>query len=607
MIRILFSVLCLCFLNWPNVVGQVFSIFELDKYEKQAKNSPVLSGDYVEINSILVLQFEKDRLFEEMQAFSGGKKNLKTQLSQLQHILESRNVLEDAIKEFSETPGLSSLEALGTATANFLEKIEKNPDTKALYEAYSKEYTAKFVETSLYSPITFNSIDYIDTPQSDIDRDDIPLREAYILDQFGKKAQSLAQELQKALTDDEIHLVLSGEIITKNGPRPIKLSKEFDSYDADVFTVPRWQSELSEVAKKQFQAIDSLTNSSDNSLKLDAAQLERVSETFGNSVECLTGLVEREGEYPGDDNDTASEESNELIKNYFKLLKALEGSYEALVSALDWKATNQDFAVRIKGEFETTLANFQNLKAFVKDNQNALAANQNFEDLTSCISTVKKNLENLQKVAYLSSSFQSFNQTNESLDWLSDKLKRLNYDAVPRESFIDLRITGQRENGDQIKIEAFLEKKTQDRDDVIRKRIDWRIFKLQQIGLYSVMKPLLLLANPSGDGRNDAISGEKFQFAASYSFLFKFGSRRSKGINEIWQPCLGVNLGALDFNTDANPEFSIALEFTFLRDYFSTGYGYNFGVNEQFFLLGFRLPIGAFPLPILNEVESQNY
>ena len=99
-------------------------------------------------------------------------------------------------------------------------------------------------------------------------------------------------------------------------------------------------------------------------------------------------------------------------------------------------------------------------------------------------------------------------------------------------------------------------------------------------------------------------ANKRFQFAPSYSVLFKFGSRTSKAINEIWQPSIGVNFGALDFNTDAVPEFSTALEFTFLKDYFSFGYGYNFGADADYFMVGFRIPVGTLPLPMFNNIES---
>ena len=99
----------------------------------------------------------------------------------------------------------------------------------------------------------------------------------------------------------------------------------------------------------------------------------------------------------------------------------------------------------------------------------------------------------LNVASRIKSIFSSSKEAADAADDLGEQIKRLNFNAIPDNSQIDLKNTGQRANGDQIKIRAILEKPAVAGAQPERKVIERRSFKVQQIGLYSrVRTPALI-------------------------------------------------------------------------------------------------------------------
>jgi len=112
----------------------------------------------------------------------------------------------------------------------------------------------------------------------------------------------------------------------------------------------------------------------------------------------------------------------------------------------------------------------------------------------------------------------------------------------------------------------------------------------------------LIFADPLGEP--GLSSGSRFQAGPSYSVLLKRGSRKSEIKNRLFLLSYGVNVAALDFDHDDNPEFGIGLAGSILADYLQLGIGYNIPDDQSYWFLGIRLPLPTFPLSGGAVVES---
>ena len=590
------SILWLCAMS-TSLTAQVFSIYELDQYKdgEPVPGSEVKTGAYADINATLVLKFDKEALAEEMLSFSGGNDSITHQLEILESVLRSQTKIFQAFQG-PVREDLTTLNQLAELMSNYFDELGQNEDIRQLYNQYSADYRKTYSRREIRQAGTQG----------------VPYREVYIMSRFDQKLAELAANVGAILDDSNVRFLLTGRLITDNGSRPIKLSDDFDKLRGDVFIVPRWQMQLKPRDLQQLATIDSLSRSLNalveskgENLKLwleQSLQADDCFEQLRTEFRALPQTVSALGQ-------SADTELKSLVDTATLLLDQLKDQYTSGQTIANG-ITGIDVLENFSGELNNTA---QNIDGFlqVMDNRlmmsfSTLRADTNVVRLENVYDNCRAQLDHdrraiLGVVQKLGGLFKSAHKSSNTADRLGPKIKRLNYDAVPKESWVDLRNTGRRKNGDEVRITASLEQIVG--NDTLRTTIQRTSFKVQQIGVYSVVKPMLLLANPVGSGENVNLADSKFQFGPSYSILFKFGSRNRRSINEVWQPAFGVNFGTLDFDTEGTPEFSAAAEFTFLKDYFSVGYGYNFGVSEPYFMLGFRLPVGAIPLPLFNEVE----
>lgn len=590
------------------VQTQVFSLYDSALYDTLTKAGQIENNRYADINGTLLLKVDKQALLAEMGAFAQIGNDLSDQLSQLHFLLENELEIMSRFQAYRSDPSLGSLNALAEEMVVFEGKIRTMADMRTLYQKYNDLYFQTYTRTQIRN-----------AGQAETANNGVPNRGEFILVQLQQYAADLAQRIAAAVDDRQVKVIFSGYIRNEKGWRPVKLSDDFDTKAEEVYNVPRWQTQLTAEDRARLERIDSLANSLNQlwdarsediknwlkeafsaddclrslevALKQLPATLTSLADTVQAEFQAIIGeavaIVEDLGkQYLSAESASSNITSIELLEGFSQQLNATVTDIEALISGIDDRLLNRLKTLPQTPEIQSLVATYTGCKKDLQKDR-------------EMILTITRRLKNLFASGSASAKF--------SLQ-LGDDLRRLSYDTVPEQSYIDLQSTGQRKNGDQMKIVATLEDSTAT-GTAARKVIDTRLFKLQQIGLYSVIKPMLLLANPfNGPGDNSGVMLEKkkYQFAPSYSLLFKFGSRKSKAINEIWQPAVGVNFSALDFDTEGTPEFGAAFEFTFLKDYFSMGGGYNFALGEEYVMFGFRLPIGALPLPMFNAVETNN-
>jgi len=582
-----------------SVFGQIFNLYELDQYNKDPNTKPIQDGNYADINSTLFIKFNKDSIADAIREFTGGDTISLDELRQLKVVLTNQVDILKGFKSYGEDPTLESLNDLAVQMNKFFNEAEKYPEIEDLYNEYSAQYNKVYTRQQIRTA----------------GKNGIPFRDEYIFVQMAKKATSLAQSIKNGIGNEKISFLLSGRMSTSTGTRDIKLSDDFDTFTADSYTVSRWQTQLTKEGKKQLEQIGQLSTTLNNLMVAKSSDTKNwLKDSFG-AGDCLKDIVARLKSIPQTISTLAPQlatQVKDIVEQPYEQAKALDQKYTnnlANVPGLTSTALLEGFNNNLNSTADSIESLITTMDGKLMGVLKSLPSNPEIAVFITTFDSCKVELNAdkdkiLNIVHRLSSLFGHSKKAADSAGDLGDQIKRLSYDAIPTDSQFDLKGTGQRANGDQIRIRAILEEPAKAGAQPLRKTIEIKSFKVQQIGLYSRVRPLLLLANPIGDGPNIDLAGKKFQFAPSYSILFKFGSRTSKAINEIWQPSFGVNFGALDFNTDAVPEFSTALEFTFLRDYFSVGYGYNFGADAKYFMVGFRIPVGALPLPMFNDIQS---
>lgn len=175
----------------------------------------------------------------------------------------------------------------------------------------------------------------------------------------------------------------------------------------------------------------------------------------------------------------------------------------------------------------------------------------------------------------------------ESLLKLGDEVFKLPLENIPDQVTLDLTRTVVRKDGDRLSFKAVLTKTSAEKGKQEEKTIDFTSIGLYQIGLHNSIQAVLILAdNVSGEFN----SKKQFQFDPSYSVLFKLGSRKNSFYNDFVELGLGVNMATLDFNNDDNPEVGMGLVLSAFKDYLQVGYGRNFGVDQNYWFFGIRLP-----------------
>ena len=193
---------------------------------------------------------------------------------------------------------------------------------------------------------------------------------------------------------------------------------------------------------------------------------------------------------------------------------------------------------------------------------------------------------------------------------LSDKVERFSIDKIPDEGNVDLRYLGKRDEGNELYFKAVLETKPKEGEEKVQTvTVDQKYFILFKM-VYIKLKPALIFAAPllKKTGRAEhgiTLSDKKtFQAVASYSVLFKFGSRKSVAYNRFLRIGIGLNVAALDFNQDSNYEVGLGLVLSGFNDFVQLGVGRNMDIDANYFFFGINLPIGEISLPKIGAGGS---
>ncbi len=580
--------------------AQVIRLHELERYNRGDSLQAIRNGDIVEINATIRLELNKVAIAEEARRFAGVPAVDLVKLEDLRDLLRDQ---VEILRLFNAQPDGEDVEGLydlAELMNDYLDKIANAPLLRQYYNDAGTRYDQAYPRSR--------------DRAARIQRGEIPMREAFIFMEFSKLANHLAKQAAGELPDGEVRFLLAGFLRTSQGAsRPVKLSEEFDTYEGQFYSVPRWEIALSEEGKQTLNQITQLSDSLRIAAMDKSFSVKNWLKTGIQSDDCLKSLpslwndviqgVEEAVPTKAAEVEAVLLRPLNLVGDLLKSLNQIQSDGGAPVALLETFNRNLGTTIDSLGVL-LQLLDEDLLQSLDLGPATEPIVQRAISSLVACRDNLAQDLSNLRKIRHtFTHMIGGARMAAQSAEIIGNEVRRLPIDLVPAESFIDLRYAGPRANGDQVVIKAILER--EDGGKKQQKPMDQRLFTLQQIGLYSIVKPMLVLADPLIDNAGVQLRS-RFQFAPSYSLLFKWGSRKSKAFNQVWSPGLGFNFSATDFNLDGVPEFGAAFEFTFLRDYLAGGLGYNFGADASYFFMGFRLPIAAVPLPVFNNVDVQN-
>jgi len=583
---------------------EIVTLYEAQFYDAAVPDSnQVANAGIVDINSDLIVRIDKMEVMRRMGELFPVQKNIWANIDELTALLRNQNeilqLFNQSLEETDDAPNFDLYSQLAFLQLQFLEDIQQSPfllnlNTEA-EDAYLKKY-GRFPAAS-------------DPPQ-----------ELFILQYFAEKskeyAEAAAAKAEETFTNSDVRFLMAGFLISNNDQRPIHLNKRVDTYEPEAYVVPRWVYTLSEGDLEELQAAADVAESLQNTSQISLEQIIQLIQNTIASDDCLATLQEEfdklQDRIPAISQNAQQQIENLVEDTYSQLerallsLKALQGENEELSSMELLSAFNQnvsncrDNLVPFGQSFTT---NFQSRLETIADSvMNQLEIDNLLSAHAACLDAIQADLELLDQLGgvlggVIAPSAESAQATLE----ITDNIRRLRPNEIPEQFTLRLSRTGRRANGDQIEILALAE--VPGAEDPLL--LETRFFTMQQIEIYSEAKVMVTLANPfAGNGNIDLES--EFQFAPSYSVLFRWGSRKSKAWNNFWNVGIGLNFAAPDFDTDGIPEFGAGLVVTSFKDFVSTGLSYNFGVGAPYYFVGFRVPFTSTVLPVLNSVDVES-
>ncbi len=422
-----------------------------------------------------------------------------------------------------------------------------------------------------------------------------------LFDLLQSEINSIESEYKSAIEQNKIFFRL-GTFVNE---APVHL-EGFDSYkEGDYYFVPPFITTIPADQKLDFEKYQKLAkDANDDAMK---AFSEKLQEVVNPILDSLKQVIENKFSVPLStfenaisNLDTVSIEVKTEIAHNKLVISNFKASVELIIAYSKNDVKQPDFVKNLVESIIQASDDFKALEQSLNNSTTTLGKlgtitryKSALIDFTASYNIGKKIVaEQIEAIKgfYDSKNLLQISLTQkiaESLLKLSDDVFKLPLENIPGQVTLDLTRTVVRKDGDRLSFKAVLTKASPEMGKQEEKTIYFTSIGLYQIGLHNSIQAVLILAdNLSGEFN----SRKQFQFDPSYSVLFKLGSRTNSFYNDFVELGLGVNMATLDFNNDDNPEVGIGLVLSTFKDYLQVGYGRNFGVDQNYWFFGLRLP-----------------
>lgn len=564
---------------FPVSFAQILSVTE--SYKGDKRTISIDDKQIIEINSTLEVQVSKENLLDAIQS----------QFPELSETVEMESrllQLEQALR--NQSAAISILEnQLATAEEqktffeimdDFFNEIQSNPYLSNRYEELSAEFftTQSIAEGAQLEPYIF----------SNLNNDILNIEEELQTVEAQKYTVSVVAFKKDASGGDRVHI------------------QNYDTYtNRDFFTVERWVTGLSDDDKQRLQELAEIARENNQrEFELFRTLKGKLLEEFP-SIACFVGFKTNSVEV------IKSIELDDVIPAEIKLkiaeIQSAINQFETLYQLLktDIRQWNITVILNIKQQAQILYEHLQSINTEFSDVQtliNQTAIVPKFQPLISefqiCYTQVQLDLVKLQNGIALLFGLQNNYIANKAI---GDEVLKFSVDNLPEKGYINLKGTGERQNGDELLIEMILRTPStvENAPDQIFV-LEQREFTMLLLGPRSEVAVGLIFANPFDKDGLNLESNRDFFYAPSASLLLKFGSSKSYFYNEFLDFGVGLNFASPDFNTDGSPEFGVGIIGTAFKDILSVGINYNTTIDNFYWFFGINLPFNLPGIPVNN-------
>jgi hypothetical protein len=572
------------------------SVLSVEERDLDNRSRAVAKGvGVVDINSTIVLQLDKAALRVEL-----AKRFPETPAEEIKTV----RLIQQQIRE-----GLDALPDMGKALVAWSDPAARTAEkTAALRAAVGRVADAA-------SPILKHATQQSPELEAEIEKRlaNLPsMTESYaaVFEAAAVYVERLARDVDKRLTEQGIYLQMGAWLDYAGASTPIHLPG-FDTLpEAEFNEIERWQltALLSPENKALFDAAQQAARDINSREKsISTLFKESLPEALVNLVkadhQCLKQLddplrtLQGAGETALVQLRTEIDEARRAVDDFVDFARTLQARYSDLRLASigdlptlyssvrtdvdDLRARATDLTGRLRRLQDSISKIASSLAAQSRD-----ASNQFNAKAKECADGITAHLGDLQGFVNVLVNGREIGAG--SLKY-SEKVLKHDIGNLPERAELDLRRAGARGAGAGVVVRISAGKP----DNPIQS-LDERRLRLYKILTYVDVAVSLIFADP----RESTAINAKFQAAPAYSVLLKRGRRNSVFWNELFQPGIGLNIAALDFNSDESMEFGAGLVVSAFRDYVQLGYGYNFNADSAYWFLGLRFPLPGQSPPV---------
>lgn len=559
----------------------------------------------VDINSIIHIKIDIQAIENELFRFQGvaGSDERLQQLNDLNTMLRNENIILELInKKFSGSsqPVLQDYQELATQSEFLMSGLEANLSEALYNELTSNEIDKKF--KSFPGPYIVFVINFLESKAD-------------------KLRKSLMADLQvdgKVDSSLMIYFRLGAFIKNKSGGRPVHV-EHFDDISPESYAeVARFSPPISDKEKKELGVTKQLNDSiQDNSAQATAYFGQVVKARINNLFPSDSSKVTLKKEYSASltalNNLPETKPAAQILLENELNLNRVEQFYSLATETYQQFSGNFPEGIFIDNNFDKIFSELEQsvINAYKKFNGDVTL----YQKTSNAVTTGGKRpgLDRLQKVDnsyknYVESAkkdisgiraifldiknlLNPFRKSYLKNEAFTEQVSRFTAGKIPPTGFIELKTIGERSAGDEILIKAVIERgRNRSNPNFEQKELFRRTITMERVALHVRMSGSVILANPYNRDNNNIKLTNRYQFAPNYGIFLKWGSRKSKFYNNFLSFGVGLGFSSPDFNLDGTPEFGAGIIGTSLKDLFSLGWGWNFGVDAPYFFMGFNIP-----------------
>ncbi len=553
---------------------------------------PVPRGHIVDINSTLVIDLDRVKLLRKV----GDSASLEFDQGQLDELDVAQRVSKQA---------LDALPLLSRAMDRYMSSAKTRDDANALSaELRGVANAAIAVLTSDLPGFEAKFGERLATAAA--------TGQVEIVDQYRFLFEEATDAVDRATTAlaaqadaKGVFVQFGGWIVSRGARRPLHLPG-FDEYpEGERFVVERIVLELDAAQQAQLKTYAEIAKQANEQGLLAAIDLERQGRALlarlGIDLEAtIAGIKAKADEVTTAGAglaDGAAAQLVTLIDGTKRDIDVCLGFARQLIGKYSAASSNPGDALSLvaglQSDLGELLARSRALEASLKDKVRQLGqlavqltakANELGAEAAKIVQLVRAPIETMIAQFRILTGGQQIN--TDTLEF-GEKVFKLAVGSVPTQTELNLINTGQRRSGDQLVFKLAAGKGD---DPKTRRTLEEHTISMFQVLPHVEPAAALVLANP--ESRTNAVQGD-FHYAPGMSFLLKSGSRKSMLYNRFFDPGIGINVAALDFDGDDNPELGVGGTLSMFRDWVQLGYGYNFGTDDAYWFLGLSIPLSG--------------